>query len=49
VFPPVITRLAEVMPSAEVQELTGAGHPIMVEQPKDFAEAIAAFIHRHTT
>jgi pimeloyl-ACP methyl ester carboxylesterase len=47
-FPPVITRLAEAMPSAEVQEFTGAGHPIMVEQPEDFAEAITAFVRRHT-
>jgi len=49
VFPPVITRLAEALPSAEVQKITGAGHPIMVEQPEDFAEAITGFIHRHTT
>jgi pimeloyl-ACP methyl ester carboxylesterase len=47
-FPPVITRLTEAMPSAEVQEFTGAGHPIMVEQPEDFAEAITAFVRRHT-
>jgi pimeloyl-ACP methyl ester carboxylesterase len=25
-----------------------AGHPIMVEQPEDFAEAINAFVRRHT-
>jgi len=47
-FPPVITKLAEAMPSAEVQQFAGAGHPIMVEQPRDFAEAIAAFVRRHT-
>jgi pimeloyl-ACP methyl ester carboxylesterase len=47
-FPPVTTRLAEAMPAAEVQEFAGAGHPIMVEQPEDFAEAISAFVHRHT-
>jgi pimeloyl-ACP methyl ester carboxylesterase len=47
-FPPVITRLAEAMPSAEVREFTGAGHPIMVEQPEEFAEAITAFVRRHT-
>jgi pimeloyl-ACP methyl ester carboxylesterase len=47
-FPPVINRLAEAMPSAEVHEFTGAGHPIMVEQPEDFAEAITAFVRRHT-
>jgi pimeloyl-ACP methyl ester carboxylesterase len=46
-FPPVITKLAEAMPSAEVQQFTEAGHPIMVEQPKDFAEAIAVFVRKH--
>jgi len=49
VFPPVITKLVDAMPSAEVQEFTGAGHPIMVEQPDHYAEAITAFIRRHTT
>jgi len=47
-FPPVIDKLAEAMPSAEVLEFSGAGHPIMVEQPKEFAEAISAFVRRHT-
>jgi len=48
-FPPVITMLAEAMPSAEVQEFKGAGHPIMVEQPEEFADAITAFVRRHST
>jgi len=48
-FPPIITRLAEALPSVEVQKITGAGHPIMVDQPKDFAEAINDFVRRHTT
>jgi pimeloyl-ACP methyl ester carboxylesterase len=48
VFPPVITKLAEAMPSAEVREFTGAGHVIQVEQPEDYAEAINAFVRRHT-
>jgi pimeloyl-ACP methyl ester carboxylesterase len=47
-FPPIITKLGEAMPSAEVQEITGAGHPIQAEQPEDFAEAINAFVRRHT-
>ncbi len=47
-FPPVITKLAKAMPSAEVQKITGAGHPVQAEQPKDFAEAINDFVHRHT-
>jgi len=45
VFPPVITKLDEAMPSAEVNRFRGAGHPIMVERPKDFAQAITNFIH----
>ena len=49
VFPPVVTKLAEAIPSVEVSRFTGAGHPIMVEQPEGFAEAITAFIRRHTT
>ena len=48
VFPPVITRLAEAMPSAEVRKFTGAGHPVHLEQPEDYAEAITAFIRRNT-
>jgi pimeloyl-ACP methyl ester carboxylesterase len=47
VFPPVITRLAEAMPSAEVREFKGAGHAIQVEQPEDYAEAIIGFVRRH--
>jgi pimeloyl-ACP methyl ester carboxylesterase len=46
-FPPIIPKLAEALPSAEVQEFAGAGHPIMVEQPEEFAEAITAFVRRH--
>jgi len=48
-FGAVIPKLAEAMPSVEMQEFTGAGHPIMVEQPEDFAEAITAFVRRHST
>jgi pimeloyl-ACP methyl ester carboxylesterase len=47
-FPPVITKLAEAMPSAEVRTFKGAGHPVHLEQPEDFAEAINAFVRRHT-
>ena len=47
-FPPVITRLAEAMPSAEVTRLVGAGHVMQAEQPADYAAAIADFIRRHT-
>jgi pimeloyl-ACP methyl ester carboxylesterase len=48
VFPPVITRLAETMSSAEISTFTGAGHIPQVEQPKNYAETITAFVHRHT-
>ncbi len=48
VFPPVITKLSEALPSAEVSRFTGAGHIIMVEQPKEFAKAINDFVLRHT-
>ncbi len=48
-FAAVIPRLAEALPSAEVREITGAGHVVHVEQPDDYAEAITSFIRRHTT
>lgn len=48
IFPPVITKLAEAMPSAEVQKIEGAGHPIQAEQPEDFAVAINDFVRIHT-
>lgn len=47
-FPPVITKLAEALPSAEVSMFEGAGHAIPAEQPARYAEAITAFIRRHT-
>jgi pimeloyl-ACP methyl ester carboxylesterase len=47
-FPPIITKLAGALPSAEIHKIAGAGHPIMVEQPEDFAEAITDFVRRHT-
>ena len=43
-----ITKIAERMPSAEVQKFAGAGHPIQAQQPEDFAEAINAYVRRHT-
>jgi pimeloyl-ACP methyl ester carboxylesterase len=44
VFPPVITELANALPSAEVREFTGAGHPIQGEQPEEYARAVESFI-----
>jgi len=43
-FAPVITKLAEALPSAEVSRFTGAGHIIQAEQPEEYAEAITAFV-----
>ena len=48
IFPPIITKLAEAMPAAEVREFTGAGHVIQADQPESFAEAIDAFVRKHT-
>jgi len=48
VFPAVIARLAEAMPSAEVREFAGAGHAVQVEQPEEYAEAINTFVRSHT-
>jgi pimeloyl-ACP methyl ester carboxylesterase len=47
-FPAVITKLVEALPFAEVMTFTGAGHAIQAEKPEDYAEAITAFIRKHT-
>ena len=47
-YPPVITKLAEALPSAEIKEITGAGHPVQAQRPEEFAKAINAFVRRHT-
>jgi pimeloyl-ACP methyl ester carboxylesterase len=47
-FAAVIPRLAEVLPSAEVRKFTGAGHPVHVEQPEAYADAITAFVSKHS-
>jgi len=48
-FPPVIAKLTEALPSAEVGTLAGAGHVVQAEKPQDYAEAITAFVRSHTT
>jgi pimeloyl-ACP methyl ester carboxylesterase len=48
VFPPVITKLDDALPFAEVRTMTGAGHPIHLDRPEDWADAITAFVRRHT-
>jgi pimeloyl-ACP methyl ester carboxylesterase len=48
-FPPVISKLAEALPAAEVRTLKGVGHAAHVEDPEAYADALATFIHGHTT
>ncbi len=48
-FAPVIPRLTEALPSAEVGTLSGAGHFVQAENPHDYAEAITSFVLSHTT
>jgi pimeloyl-ACP methyl ester carboxylesterase len=48
-FPPVITKIVEALPSAEVSTFTGVGHIPHVEDPEAYVEAITAFAHKHTT
>jgi 3-oxoadipate enol-lactonase len=40
-------RLLEWLPNAEAFTLPGAGHLLMLEQPRVLAEALAAFLARH--
>jgi pimeloyl-ACP methyl ester carboxylesterase len=47
-YPPMIAKIAEAMPAAEVRKFTGAGHPVQAEQPERFAEAINTFVREHT-
>ncbi len=48
-FRAVIPKLAETLPAVEVRTLAGVGHPAHVEDPDAYVEALATFIHRHTT
>lgn len=45
----VITRLADVLPTAEISSFAEAGHIPHMESPKDYAEEITTFVRRHTT
>lgn len=47
-FPPAINKLAEALPSAKVQKITGAGHPVQAQQPEEFAKAVNDFVRRNT-
>ena len=46
-FGPVIARLASVLPRAECATLPGAGHIPRVTHPKDYVDAVTAFIGKH--
>ena len=46
-FKPVITRLAEALPHAEVLALQDAGHVPQVTQPDAYAATLIGFIDRH--
>ena len=48
-YPPVITKLAEALPSVEVRTLTGVGHLPHVEHPGAYVDALTAFVNEHTT
>ena len=47
-YPPVINKLSEALPSAEVEKIAGAGHTVQARQPEEFAKAINDFVLRHT-
>jgi len=46
-FAPVITKLAEALPSVEVSTLTGAGHVPHMEDPEAYVNVLVAFVHKH--
>jgi pimeloyl-ACP methyl ester carboxylesterase len=48
-FTPVITELAEALPSVEVRTFAGVGHVPHMEDPESYVEAVAAFALKHTT
>ena len=41
-FPPVITKLARVMPLAEVRRFAGADHIVIGSHPAEYVEAVTA-------
>jgi pimeloyl-ACP methyl ester carboxylesterase len=47
-FAPVVAKLADVLPSAEVVTFSGAGHIPHATHPDAYAEAIIAFTRKHT-
>ncbi len=47
-YAPVITKLAEALPSVEVRTLTGVGHVPHMEDPETYVETLTAFVHEQT-
>jgi pimeloyl-ACP methyl ester carboxylesterase len=43
-FRPVVEKLAQALPGAELQAIRGAGHVPHITHPAEYAETIAAFI-----
>ncbi|TVP68146.1 MAG: alpha/beta hydrolase [Nitriliruptor sp.] len=48
-YAPVITKLAEALPSVEVSTLPGVGHVPHMEHPETYVDALTAFVNKHTT
>jgi len=48
-FAPVVAKLADVLPNAEVLRFPGAGHIPHVTHPEAYIEAITAFIRKNRT
>ena len=49
IFAPVVARLSEALPRADVITFPGAGHVPHATHPEDYGEAIAAFVRKHMT
>jgi pimeloyl-ACP methyl ester carboxylesterase len=47
-FAPVVAKLADVLPNAEVVTLSGAGHIPHTTHPDAYVDAILAFTRKHT-
>lgn len=45
--PTVVQRMAEKIPNAQYQCLTGVGHLLTFEQPDNFAQAVLSFLQGH--
>jgi pimeloyl-ACP methyl ester carboxylesterase len=46
-FEPIVRIVAEALPQAEVLTFTGAGHIPHATHPREYAEAVTAFIEKH--